>query len=65
MRYYMKKEWKKPLLTVVVRGSAEENVLGACKTGAAPPYYSPVQSAASCTQLVAFNCEACSDQGTS
>ena len=33
MIYYMKKEWKKPLLTVVVRGSAEENVLGACKIG--------------------------------
>ena len=27
----MKKEWKKPQLIVVVRGSAEENVLNACK----------------------------------
>ncbi|MEI6102806.1 MAG: hypothetical protein WCP70_02570 [Methanothrix sp.] len=28
----MKKEWKKPQLVVVVRGSAEERVLGACKS---------------------------------
>ena len=28
----MKKEWKKPQLVVVVRGSAEENMLRGCKT---------------------------------
>ena len=28
---FMKKEWKKPQMVVVVRGSAEENVLIGCK----------------------------------
>jgi hypothetical protein len=32
----MKREWKKPIISVVVRGSSEENVLWTCKkvTGA-------------------------------
>lgn len=36
----MKKEWKKPLLTVVVRGLAEENVLTGCKTESVEGAYS-------------------------
>jgi hypothetical protein len=35
----MKKEWKKPQLVVLVRGSAEENVLDSCKIAStAGPY---------------------------
>ena len=37
----MKKEWKKPQLVVVIRGSAEENVLDSCKIASiAGPYSS-------------------------
>jgi hypothetical protein len=36
----MEKEWIKPMLTVVIRGPAEENVLSGCKydAGAGGPY---------------------------
>jgi hypothetical protein len=27
----MKKEWKKPVITIVEKSTTEENVLGACK----------------------------------
>lgn len=30
----MKKEWKKPEISILVRGSAEENVLTVCKSSA-------------------------------
>jgi hypothetical protein len=32
----MMKEWKKPQLVIVIRGSAEENVLNACKIASTP-----------------------------
>ena len=29
----MKKEWKKPVITIVAKSSTEENVLSTCKSG--------------------------------
>lgn len=42
----MKKEWKKPQLVIVIRGSAEENVLNACKIASTP---GPFASDDNCT----------------
>lgn len=57
----MKREWTKPQLVVVIRGSAEENVLTVCKIGNTT---GPYNSDGNCTDDLG-RCGTCAAVGNS
>jgi hypothetical protein len=52
----MKKEWRKPLLLVLVRGTPEESILTACKWD---PISGPNGNDAGCLEGVTQACVSC------